>query len=53
MNPKKLTSLACGGLALWIQINCYLTFHRFLMIPVIFSAALCGCGLLVFERRNK
>jgi hypothetical protein len=53
MNQKTLISVVCGGLAIWIQINCYLSFHRVLTVPVILSALLSGCGLVVFERRNK
>ncbi len=53
MNQKTLTSLACAGLGVWIQINCYLTFHRFLMVPILISAALFSCGMLLLERRKK
>jgi hypothetical protein len=53
MKQQTFASIACAGLSVWIQVNCYLTFHRFVMIPVIFSALLLGCGLVLFERRKQ
>ena len=53
MRQETLVSLACAVLGVCIQINCYLNFHQFLAIPVIFSALLGSSGLVLFERRKK
>lgn len=53
MKQQTLVSLWCFGLGVFIQINCYLSFHRLLMVPICISVGLFICGLLLFERRNQ